>query len=192
MKKRGEKRDYKTVKSFFDSRKFRNRKGQIWVETVIYTLIAFVIIGLVLAYAKPKIEELQDQAIIEQSITMLKDIDSIIGRIGAPGNQRLVEMGIKKGNLKIDGVNDIIVFEMESRSTYSEPGEKVVDGNLLITTTKVGKFNLVNITRDYSTECNLTYERKDQLKSLSKTSTSYQLLISNKGGEKVNIDISLV
>jgi uncharacterized protein (UPF0333 family) len=37
----------------------KNKRGQIWVETVVYTLIALVMIGLVLAFAKPKIEELQ-------------------------------------------------------------------------------------------------------------------------------------
>lgn len=170
----------------------KNYRGQIWVETVIYTLIAFVMIGLVLAYAKPKIEELQDQAIIEQSITMVKNVDSTILTIGAPGNQRLMELGIKKGTLKIDGRNDLIVFEMESKHTYSEPGVNVSDGNLIIHTEKTGKFNLVTLTRDYSQECNITYQGKDESKIISKASTPYQLLISNKGGEnQVVIDIEI-
>ena len=58
------------------TRKLLNTKGQIWIETVIYTLIIFVMIGLVLSFAKPKIEEMQDKAIIEQSIAMMKDIYS--------------------------------------------------------------------------------------------------------------------
>ena len=33
-------------------------RGQVWVETVVYTLIAFIMIGLVLGVAKPKIEKL--------------------------------------------------------------------------------------------------------------------------------------
>ena len=43
-------------------------KGQIWVETMVYTLIAFALIGIVLMFVKPKIEEIQDTSIIEQSI----------------------------------------------------------------------------------------------------------------------------
>lgn len=78
----------------------KNIRAQVWIETVLYTLIAFVMIGLVLAYAKPKIEELQDKTIIEQSIEMLKNIDSTILTIGAPGNQRLIEIGIKKRRIK--------------------------------------------------------------------------------------------
>ena len=42
----------------------RGVNGQVWVETVTYTLIAIVMIGLVLSFAKPKIEELQDKTII--------------------------------------------------------------------------------------------------------------------------------
>ena len=55
-------------------KKKRGKKnGQVWVETVIYTLIAFSLIAAVLAFVKPKIDELQDKAIIEQSIGMIKE-----------------------------------------------------------------------------------------------------------------------
>ena len=169
----------------------RNKKGQIWVETVIYTLIAFVMIGLVLAYAKPKIEELQDKAIIEQSIAMMKDIDSTILTIGCPGNQRLIELGIKKGVLKIDGEKDLISFEIESRYTYSEPDTDIFDGNLIIHTKKIGKFNIVNLTRNYIEEYDITYQGKNELKSISKSSIPYKLIITNKGGDKTVIDVEV-
>ena len=45
-----------------------NKRGQVWVETVIYTLIALVMIGLVLSFVQPKIMELQDKATLQQSI----------------------------------------------------------------------------------------------------------------------------
>ena len=53
-------------------------RGQVWVETVTYTLIALVLIGLVLSFTKPKIEELQDRTLIEQSIQVLKELDVAI------------------------------------------------------------------------------------------------------------------
>lgn len=170
----------------------KKKRGQVWIETVIYTLIAFVMIGLVLAYAKPKIEELQDKSIIEQSIGMMKDIDSTILTIGCPGNQRAIELGIKKGILKIDGANDLIVFEIESKHTYSEPDTDIIDGNLIIHTEKRGKFNIVNLTRDYSEEYDITYQGEDKLKLISKSSISYKILISNQGGEnKTIIDVEV-
>ncbi len=171
------------------------KKGQIWIETVIYTLIAFAMIGLVLAFAKPKIEEIQDKAIIEQSIDVMKDIDATITEIvqGGSGNKRLIELSIKEGILKIDGKNDMLLFELEGKHTYSEPGVEITEGNLKIYTEQKGKLNFVNITRTYE-NYNITYNEKDSLKSLSKASTSYNLIFSNNGkddNDKTIIDIGI-
>src|SRR3989344_7965453 len=83
----------------------RQTKGQVWVETVVYTLIAFALIGLVLAFVKPKIEEIQDKGLVDQSVEVLEEIDSVIGNIGSAGNQRVLSLGISKGTLNIDGGN---------------------------------------------------------------------------------------
>jgi hypothetical protein len=159
------------------------KSGQVWIETVIYTLIAFVMIGAVLTFAKPKIEELQDETLIEQSIGMIKEIDSLIFSVvqGGPGNKRLIDVGISKGALKIDGVNDKIIFEIESKYAYSEPGKDISEGDLKIRTEEKGKLNLVNISRDYSGNYDILFEGSQKIKSLSKASTSYSLLISNNG-----------
>ena len=173
---------------------FTKNKGQIWVETVIYTLIAFVMIGLVLAFARPKIQELQDKTVIDQSITMMKEIESTILNIGGPGNQRILELGIKKGELKIDGDNELIIFEMESRHTYSEPGKNINDGNVVIHTQKIGNINIVNLTRDYSSSYNLQYNGADELETLSKSAVPYELIITNEGeaSNKILININTV
>lgn len=170
-----------------------NKRGQIWVETVVYTLIALVMIGLVLSFVKPKIEEIQDKAIIEQSIEIMEELNTIILLLiqGGPGNKRLIELGIKKGNLKIDGINDQIVFEMEGRYTYSEPGQDIYHGSIIAHTEKRGKFNKVNLTIDYSEDYDITYQGEDKLKTISKASTPYKLFISNKGGNKTIIDIEI-
>jgi len=164
----------------------RGKRGQIWVETIVYTLIAFALIGLVLAFVKPKIEELQDKGIIEQSISVLEDIDLIIKNIGDPGNQRIINLKISKGALNIDGENDKLFFEIESRSIYSEPGENVAMGNIIVFTEKKGKINDVTLTRDYDEEYDITYDNRDELKKISKASTSYALLIANKGENALN------
>lgn len=170
----------------------KNKKGQVWVETVVYTLIAFVMIGLVLAYAKPKIEEIQDKAIIEQSLGILGDIDNVLLAIDqCAGNTRLVKLNIKKGVLKIDGVSDEIIFEIEGRHTYSEPGEDVNIGGIEVHTEKKGKLNIITLTNSYSDKYNITYSGADELKLVSKAATPFNLLISNKGREnnKTLIDI---
>ena len=170
---------------------FKSKRGQIWVETVIYSLIAFVMIGLVLTFANPKLQEIQDRAIIEQSINVMENLDILISNIGSPGNRRSIELNIQKGLLKIDGVNDLLLFEMESSATYSEIGAEINHGEIIITTQSEGSEEIVTLMRDYSSQYNITYEGKDELKELSKSPTPYKLLISNKGGNKIVIDIEV-
>jgi len=179
-------------KNFFNMTK--SKHAQIWVETVLYTLIALVMIGLVLAFIRPKIIELQDQAIIEQSISILEEIDNIILVLtqGGPGNTRIIKLGIKKGSLKIDGVNDRILFEIQSSYTYSEPGTLIDYGEgINIITEKRGADNLVTISKDYKDEKDITYNNQDILKTITKAPTPYTLYISNEGGDttKINFEI---
>lgn len=166
-----------------------NKRGQIWVETIIYTLIAFALIGLVMAFVKPKIEEIRDKNIIEQSISVLEDIDSIIKNLGVPGNQRVIDLGISKGVLNIDGEKNMLFFEIESKNTYSEPGEEIKIGNIIVFTEKKGKINEITLTRDYRGVYNITYQDRDELKKISKASTPYSLLLVNKGEDPSNTTV---
>src|SRR3989344_8885507 len=86
----------------------KERKGQIWIETVLYTLIGLALIGLVLAFITPKINESKDRAVIEQSIGLLNLIDDKINIIidGAPGNARNIDITLKKGDLYFDSDNN--------------------------------------------------------------------------------------
>lgn len=171
------------------------KRGQVWIETVIYTLIAFVMIGTVLSFVKPKIEELQDKAIIEQSIGLMADMNNVILSIlqGGAGNKRKIELSIKKGNLKIDGKNNTISLEMESIYTYSQPGEYIQYGETIIHTAKRGKYNIVTLTNNYDGRYNITYFEKDELKLFGKASTPYILFISNNGksGNETIINIEI-
>jgi type II secretory pathway pseudopilin PulG len=172
----------------------KNRRGQVWVETVIYTLIAFVMIGLILSYARPKIQELQDQAIIQQSTDMMKQIDSTILNIGAEGNQRILEITIKQGDLKIDGINNKIIFEMQSQALYSEPGKNISDGSVVILTQKETGYNFVTLTLDYSQNYDIQFQGTKTTKTISKASNAYKLSILNSGADtngKTTLDISL-
>ena len=162
--------------------KREDKKAQVWVETVIYTLIAFAMIGLVLSFVRPKIEESQDKALIEQSIQIMQDLDQIIEDIrDVPGNKRKLNLFIKEGKLKIDATNDQIVFELESRYEYSESGQTIQQGKINISTIDKGEFNEVIALIDYSDSLNLTYNSEEETKIMSATSTSYQVFVSNKG-----------
>jgi type II secretory pathway pseudopilin PulG len=174
MNKRGKQR-------LISKKNFISKVGQVWIETVIYTLIAFVMIGLVLSYAQPKIQQMQDQTILQQSTTMLKQIDATIATMGTTGNQRVIELGIKQGMLKLDCVEEKIIFQMDSKSTYSEPGKIINDGDVQVYTEKKSGYNTVTLTLSYGENYNLKFEGKDELKTLSKSTTPYKFSISNDG-----------
>jgi hypothetical protein len=168
------------------------KRGQVWVETMIYTLVAFTLISSVLFFVKPEIEEIRDQALIEQSIEVMKYLDStIIGLSqGASGNKREIEVGIKKGSFQIDGENNRIIFEIESLHKYSEPGEIYQEGTLNISTESLGDENLITISKAYP--LNLTFNDEDSSKKITAASTPYRIFVSKKEGSpiKINFEIS--
>lgn len=172
---------------------FQKKRGQIWIETVTYTLIAFVMIGLVLGFAQPKIEEMQDKTIIEQSIGILKQIDSVIREVSEEGigNKREIDVGIKKGKIVVDSKNDSVYFEITGRYMYSQPGQSFEEGNLNITTIEKGETYTTTIKRNYANIYNITYEGEEKDKSLARASNAYKVYISNKGGTTKNINFEI-
>ena len=168
------------------------KKGQVWIETVTYTLIAFVLIGLILAFVKPKIDELQDKALIDQSINVLKQIDFVINEVyqEGVGNKRMIEIGLKEGQITFNSTNDSISFFFEGKYMYSEPGLQYKEGSFDVLTSKLGSTYKVLIKKEYP-NFNLTYFGKEDSKALSKSTTPYELFISNKGGTSQVIDFPI-
>lgn len=163
----------------------RDRKGQIWVETVIYILIAFVMIGLVLSFVRPKVEELKDKAIIDQTVELLNTLDETFSEVIVPGNKRIIDLSINKGTLNFDSENDSLYFEMDSNYMYSEPGTGILVGNINVSTTEKGKYYYVVLLRDYSSQYNITYGGIDTSKSISKSSVPYKMVIENYGEDSL-------
>ncbi len=168
------------------------KKGQVWIETVTYTLIAFVLIGLILAFVKPKIDELQNRALIDQSINVLKHIDSTINEVynEGVGNKRMIEVSIQDGSITFNSTENSISFFLEGNYMYSEPGLEYNEGSFTVLTTKVGSNYKVLIKKKYP-NFDLTYSSKEDSKTLSKSSTPYNVFVSNKGGTSQNIDFSI-
>lgn len=165
------------------------KRSQVWVETIVYTLIALSLIGLFLTFAKPKIEEIQDKSIIEQSTDILEEINSVIISIvqGGPGNQRVLEVGIKKGILKIDPARNQISFEIEGKYTYTEPGQDgsagpyIQIGDILASTQKRGRTSTVTLLSNYSNIYDIKYKEGGESKSLARAPVPYKLIISYDG-----------
>jgi len=168
------------------------KKGQVWIETVIYTLIAFIMITAVLSFVRPKIQELQDKALIEQSIEMMGELDATISSLAKSscGNKRSIELTIKKGTLKIDSINEKIIFSLESAYEYSESGEDYKYGNILIHNKKIGKSNELKMTLEYN-EYDIIYDGENENKELSSSPTPHKIFITHQAGEGIVLNIKL-
>ena len=174
-------------------RRYSNRRGQIWIETVIYTLIGMAIIGLVLAGALPKINEKKDDLIIGRSIEALGNIDDkIYAVLAASGSRRVVNLEVKSGSLVIDPSEDSISWIIDSSFAYSEVGKSVPFGKLNVTTTKDGDYE-VRLELKYS-DFNLNYDGQDiSERRFNVAPTPYVLVMENKGRDvsgKILIDLS--
>ncbi len=158
------------------------RRGQIWVETVIYTLIGLAIISLVLAGALPKINQKKDEVTIGRSIEALGNIDDKIYEVQrAAGNRRVVNLDIKSGAFVIDPAEDTISWTLDSSFAYSEPGRAVPFGNMDVTTTEDGDFE-VELKLGY--EMDLRYAGDDvNEKRFNIAPIPYRLIIENTGKE---------
>jgi hypothetical protein len=125
---------------------------------------------------------------------MMKQIDLTILDMGGAGNQRIREITIKEGELKLDCVNNKIIFELESKSMYSEPGRNISDGSIIVLTQKRTGHNLVTLTIDYSAQYNLKFNGEKILKVIGKASNPYKLSILNEGEDangKIVMNMSL-
>ena len=170
--------------------------GQVWIETVIYILIGLTLIALVLAFVVPKINEQKDRIIVEQTIVSLGVLDNKVNEVIGSGkdNKRIVEFGMKAGELYFDGINDKINFILYGLSKpYSQPGIKIPVGRIVVVSTEGGKSSSVNLTLQY-TGINLTFDDHDIVKKFDPSATPYSFGIENKGinGGKDKIDISRV
>jgi len=165
------------------------KRGQIWIETVIYTLIALIMIGAVLGFARPKIQEIQDKLTIDKSFEMLQEIDAQVSSVveGGAGNKRTITIEVKKGEINI--ASGKIIFTIgDSKSVYSEPGEEITIDKIKVKTEQTGDVNTVTLTLDYEDTPQIVTRDGSSIK-LTKSPSPYKLSITNNGGSEVEFKI---
>ena len=160
-----------------------SRRGQVWVETVIYTLIGIALIGLVLAILTPKIKEFRDRSVIEQTIESLNVFDSkVVEVLDAPANKRKVTLGLDRGIIFIDTLNDSILYVLdESNVRYSEPVVSLDIGRLNVSTTALTESYKITLSLHYP--YNITFNGEDSIepKQFTPVSVPYEFFIENRG-----------
>lgn len=172
----------------------KGKKAQVWVETVIYTLIGLVIITILLSILKPAIDRKQDQILIESSVGMIENFENVIEEVTyyGVGNTRPVDMRITKGKLEIDGVNDEIRFLINTKYKYSQPDEVIERGSLKIQTIEKQESYDLTVTLSYKDKFNITWNNKDTINAFQRAPSPYTISVMNKGktNNLIQIDFS--
>jgi hypothetical protein len=162
-------------------RRLKGKCGQIWIETVIYTLIGLAIIGLVLTMVKPEIDAKKDEIAINQAIEALTNIDNKIRIVfgSSVGNRRTIELMITNGEFMIDMENDKLSWTVDSSFLYSEEGVAVPVGKIDVTTSRNDPWE-VNLETRYGVD--IQFDSEDVgTKLFLPSPTPYKLTIENSG-----------
>ena len=164
------------------------KEGVVWVSTILYTAISLAIIGMLLAVVQPKIAQLKDSIIIEQTKTSLNKIDeTLLNTKEAAGMRLYSELKLGKGQLFIDAINDSIKWTYLSSYKYSEINRTFRDiGNIYALTEKVVDKYKLTFKLNYTV--NLTINSKDEEKIIQEAPIPYKIWFENKGSY---IDIAI-
>ena len=174
------------------------KKGQVWIETVLYTLIGLALMGLVLAFVVPKIGQEKDSLIVEQTINSLNVLDDKINVLleSGPDNKRIIEFGLSRGDLYFNSETDEIIINLaELKKPYTEPGIEVNFGRIKVLSVQGKKTSDVQLKLDYKAIANIEFAGKDEIKIINPASRPYKFSIENlgrKGGlfEVINFDFA--
>ena len=161
-------------------------KAQIWIETVVYTLIGLSIIAVILALVTPKIQETKDKALIDQSVTLLDELSKQIDQIRfTPGNSWPVNIKFDKGKFIVNGEQDTLLFIFEdSKIKYTENGQNIVRGRVNIKTTIINKEIQVELLLNYSRIVNVTFDGTDKTRSFASASLPYDFFMESAGRDE--------
>ncbi len=166
-----------------------DKKGQVWVETVVYTLIGLVLISTILAFAVPQIEKQKDKIIVDRSVELMNTLDNQIQnikRLGV-GNSRELNLGLSDGQFIISPPENTIVYVLEeSKYEYSEVGRdiNIPGSNLIVRTEEVGDRYKVSLTLDYSNAGILIkYDGEEIEEIFDSVAIPYLLGVENIGRE---------
>ncbi len=114
-----------------------NKKGDIWVSTVIYIAISIIVIAIVLLAALPLIQKLKDRNVTTQTKNILTQIDKNIKEVisSGPGAKRVISpIIIDAGLLEIDfrSSASAINWTMKTKDALAEPGITRQEGSVFI------------------------------------------------------------
>lgn len=169
---------------------FNSLRAQVWVETVIYTLIGLAIMGAIIAISTPKIIQMNDNILITQTIESLNTFNEQVREtLLYPGNQREILLTLKKGEYTLDAGNNTFYFTLKNtRLKYSEPGKFFKDGDIYRLTLDKGNNQYdILLLLNYSL-FDVTYFKQNTTKIFTPAPLAYRLLVVNRNGKNIDIE----
>jgi hypothetical protein len=109
-----------------------NKKAQIWISVVIYTLVAVLALVLILNTAIPILTEMRDKAIFTKIRDIMLEMDNQISEIAnqGEGTQKKVAFQIRDGTMKFE--DNELAWEYETKSEIISPRTSSILGNMII------------------------------------------------------------
>ncbi len=158
----------------------RNKKAQVWVETVIYTLVGLSILGLLLVSTKPKLDKMKDESLINQAIESFGIINEKVYEAAQTTGMRVkYDLKIGKGTFVIDAEEDILYWRIPSSLKYSEENIAVELGSTMSIKTVQGDPWLVEVSMPYNFD--IQYDGKNEVKEFIEAGNMYSFTIENEG-----------
>lgn len=156
------------------------KKGDIWISAALYFGLGIVVLSLILSAGLPVINKLRDKNIIIQTKEIMFNLDNIIRDVarGGAGEQRVVNLDIKKGQFLINNDYDTLNWTTEVNIQVSEIGIPYKESNIIISTEKSkveGEF-ITTLSLDYSGIADINYIDPTQI-----VTGQNRLIIRNNG-----------
>jgi len=109
-----------------------NKKSQVWVSVIIYTLVAVLALVLILNTGIPILTEMKDRSVFTKVKDIMLDLDSHITDIGqqGEGSQASAALEIRDGEIRFE--DGQLVWELETKSEIISPRSSTTLGNLII------------------------------------------------------------
>jgi hypothetical protein len=158
------------------------KRGQVWIETVLYTLIGLALMGMALGFIMPKINQARDKALVDQAVNSMNAFDEKINEAieRGPGNRRETEFMIKKGELYINSSGDEVMLVLTGLSKpVSQLDVEIQRGRIRQISVAQQKTNAVYLRMDYI--ANISYASSDDTKKFTAAALPYKFFIENRG-----------